>query len=75
MKKRSITGKALYQQIGPGFWGIVDKKGGEWRPINMPEQLKYEGREVTVEVVEVDDMSIFMWGKPVKIVSFSTATP
>lgn len=75
MKKHTITGTVRYQNIGPGFYGIIDKKGNEWRPVNMPEQLKYEGREVTVEVKEVDDMSIFMWGKPVKIISFSTVTP
>jgi len=75
MKKHTITGKIVFENIGPGVWGIVDNKGKEWRPINMPEQLKHKGQQVTVTVKEVDDMSIFMWGTPVKIVSFDTVTP
>lgn len=75
MGKHQITGKVVFEHIGPGVWGIVDKKGKEWRPVNMPEQLKHEGREVTVVAKEVDDMSIFMWGTAVKIISFETITP
>ena len=76
MKKLTITGKVRYQNLGTGFWGIIDNKGGEWRPVNMPEQLKYEGKEVTVEARIVDEeVSIFMWGTPVKITSFQTMTP
>lgn len=76
MKKLKIKGKVVYQNLGTGFWGIIDEKGNEWRPVNMPEQLKYEGKEVTVEIREVDeDVSIFMWGTPVKITSFQTMTP
>ncbi len=70
-----ITGKVVYQNIGAGFWGIIDNKGNEWRPVNMPEQLKHEGEQVTVEAKEVDEMSVFMWGTPVKITSFTTITP
>lgn len=59
--------------LGTGFWGIIDLKGREWRPVNMPEQLKEEGKQVSVTVSEVEeDISVFMWGKAVKIVSFST---
>ena len=70
MKK--ITGKVAHLQLGTGFWGIIDDNGQEWRPVNMPEQLKVEGKQVTVAVKEVDDMSVFMWGTPVRIVSFHT---
>lgn len=70
-----ITGKAHYQNIGPGFWGIIDSKGNEWRPVNMPEQLKYEGAKVEITAHEIDEgMSIFMWGKPVHITAFSTVS-
>jgi hypothetical protein len=70
-----ITGKVVYQNIGTGFWGIVDKQGNEWRPVNMPEQLKHEGHQVSVVAKEVDEMSVFMWGTAVEIVSFQTVTP
>ena len=72
MKKLKITGKARYQNLGTGFWGIIGKDGREWRPVNMPEQLKKEGKEVSVTIKEVDEMSIFMWGTPVRILSFTT---
>jgi hypothetical protein len=38
----------------------------------MPEQLKKEGKQVTITAHEVDEMSIFMWGTPVEIVRFHT---
>ena len=76
MKKFNITGTARYQNLGTGFWGIIGKNGKEWRPVNMPEQLKYEGKEVKLTAVEAEeDVSIFMWGTPVKVISFETVGP
>jgi hypothetical protein len=73
MKTKRIKGKVCWQSLGTGFWGIIDLKGGEWRPVNMPEQLKQEGKQVTVTAkVEEEDASIFMWGKSIRIVSFTT---
>ncbi|MCB0657992.1 MAG: hypothetical protein KDC57_17725 [Saprospiraceae bacterium] len=73
MKRFDIIGKAAKQKIGTGFWGIVDDEGNHWRPINMPDQLKVEGATVHCTVVEAkEDMSIFMWGTPVHIISFHT---
>lgn len=74
--KQKIKGKVVYQNLGTGFWGIVDSKGNEYRPINMPEQLKSEGKQVEVVVKSVEEgASIFMWGTPVKVVSFETFMP
>jgi hypothetical protein len=76
MKKQSLEGKVIRVAVGPGCWGIVDAKGNEWRPVNMPEQLKFENRTVKVTVEEADEeFDIFMWGTPVKIVSFHTVMP
>jgi len=73
MKMLHINGKVVYQNLGTGFWGIIDSKGNEWRPVNMPDQLKYEGKQVKIVANKVEEgMSIFMWGEPVKIVSFNT---
>lgn len=72
MRKILISGHAVKKNIGPGFWGIIDISGTEYRPINMPEQLKIEGAPVEAIVVEaVEDISIFMWGKPIHILSFT----
>lgn len=71
-----IKGKVVYQKLEGGFWGIVDEAGRQWRPVNMPEQLKMDGKEVEVKAEEAEeDMSIFMWGTPVRILSFQTFTP
>ena len=73
MDRKKIKGKVVYQNLESGFWGIVDGEGNQWRPIEMPEQLKVEGKEVSLLIQEADEAaSLFMWGTPVKILSFST---
>ncbi len=73
MKSKKITGTVRYQNIASGFWGIIDEDGHEWRPVNMPEQLKQEGKKVTVTIKEVAEFaSIFMWGTAVDVLSFTT---
>ena len=70
---KTIKGTVVYKNIGPGCWGIVDDNGGEWRPVNMPSQLRKEGRVAIVRASVIDEgFSIFMWGTPVKIVGFNT---
>lgn len=69
----NIKGQAFQKEIGPGAWGIVTQDGIEYRPVNMPEQLKHDGAEVTCAVIEIaEEISIHMWGIPVEIVSFHT---
>jgi hypothetical protein len=71
--KIHITGKAVFKKVGPGFWGIEDNVGEKWRPVNMPEQLKQEGAKIRCIAEKIDnDVSIFMWGVPIRIVSFHT---
>ena len=66
----------VYQNLGMGCWGIVDSRGKEFRPINMPEQLKTVGAEVEVVARDAnEDVSMIMWGEPVRILSFSTLQP
>lgn len=68
-----ITGKVVYQNLGMGCWGIVSDNGKEYRPVNMPEQLKTVGAEVVVSASSVnEEVSMFMWGEPVKITGFET---
>lgn len=76
MKTYKIEGKVVQVAVGPGCWGIIDHQGREWRPINMPEQLKYPDKVVRVEIEEAEDtFDIFMWGIPVRIVSFENMMP
>ena len=67
-----ITGKVTKVNIGPGCWGIITNSGKEYRVVNMPQQLKDEGKTVTVTVRPVDEMSIFQWGEAVKVTTFET---
>ena len=68
-----IDGTAKYIDLGTGFWGIITDDGQEIRPINMPEQLKIEGKRVQLTIKEVEEgFSLFMWGTPVELVTFHT---
>ena len=69
---KKLVGTVKYIDLGTGFWGIIDKSGKEWLPINMPEQLKHEGKEVTCRVIPYDGFTTHMWGEAVKVVSFQT---
>ncbi len=72
---KSIKGKVSFQNIETGFWGIIDDAGNKWMIIEMPEQLKYDGKSVEVMIEPIDAMSMMMWGTPAKIVGFSTVAP
>ncbi len=76
MKKHRIEGKVIHVNVGPGCWGIVDQSGREWRPVNMPEQLKHQDKNVQVVLEEVEEeFDIFMWGTPARVLSFGTFGP
>lgn len=64
-----ITGTVKYQNIEMGFWGIIGHDGKKYLPINLPEHLKQEGKEVFLTVKKVKDgVSMMMWGTMVEIV-------
>lgn len=65
----TITGTVKYQDIEMGFWGIIGHDGKKWLPVNLPEHLKKEGKEVYLKVKKVKDgVSMMMWGTMVEIV-------
>lgn len=68
-----IKGTVKYLKLESGFWGIKSDDGDKYIPMNMPNQLKTEGRQVEVEVDLIENMSgMHMWGEYVKITSFET---
>lgn len=72
MAKR-ISGKVVYNTFSGGFWGIVGDNGKEYRPVHMPNQLKKKGARADVVIRKArEEVSIFMWGEAVEIISFST---
>lgn len=70
--KYQIKGKVVFEDMSGGFWGIIGENGKQYLPVNMPEQLKVKGAQVELSVEDSDQGSIFMWGSPVKILSFHT---
>ncbi len=68
-----IKGTVRHVDLGTGFWGIESFDGDKYMPVNMPEQLKTEGRHVEVNAEAVDEMAgLHQWGRIVKITSFET---
>ncbi len=72
MKKFRIKGKVVHQDLEGGFWGIVGQDGRQWLPVNMPEQLKEEGKKVSLTVKETETVGFQMWGTPIQVLSFHT---
>lgn len=69
MEHFQIKGRVVFQNLGTGFWGIVDADERKWRPLTMPHELQKEGLEVEVTVEKAaESVSLFMWGTAVKIV-------
>jgi hypothetical protein len=67
-----ITGKVVFISVEGGAYGIIDKNGKKYLPINMPNQLKKDGAQVICSVRPAVVVSMFMWGEPVYINSFET---
>lgn len=74
MKTIRIEGKIVYMPIEGGFWGVIDDKGNEWLPMDMPDELKKDGLMVILEVRKIKDaFSIYNWGMPVEILASQLA--
>jgi hypothetical protein len=70
-KSIRISGKVVYKDLEGGFWGIISDQ--DYLPINFPEQLKSNGSTVDCYIlIDEDIMTMYSWGTPCHIVSFST---
>lgn len=67
-----IKGTVSFQNLEMGFWGIIEDDGTKWMIVNMPEQLKKEGKKVSVTLRPIEAMSFSMWGTPARIIRFET---
>ena len=68
-----IKGTIKHIKLETEFWGIESEDGKKYIPVNMPEQLKSDGRKIEVEADPVKNMSgLNMWGDYVKVTSFET---
>ena len=74
-KFNKISGKVVFQDLESGFWSIIGPDGEKFLPVNMPNQLKKNGCRVTITYEQSQAISIFMWGTPIKVISFHTLNP
>ncbi|WP_236980664.1 hypothetical protein [Membranihabitans maritimus] len=70
---KEITATVVFNHFEGGFWGLIDKDKNKYVPVNMPEQLKVEGKTSVIVISERPDVTgIQMWGAYVEIISFNT---
>lgn len=62
-----IKGKVTFQNIGPGIWGILGDNGEKYQPIKLAKKYQKEGLFVQCEADLLEGVSVFMWGKLIKI--------
>lgn len=67
-----IKAKVKFINIEGGFWGLETDSGGQYFPINLPEQLKIDNSKISCGIKYVDMFNAYMWGECVEIISFTT---
>lgn len=54
-----------------GFYGLVTEDGRNLDPVNLPKEFQQDGLRLEVRVVPLrNQVSIHMWGTPVRILEF-----
>ena len=72
----NFTGLVVYQDIEGGFYGITDKDGHKYEPVNLPGDLKIDGLGVVVTAEPVPGTaSTRMWGTMIRIVEIKRIIP
>jgi len=73
---RWIKGTVKKIDLATGFYGVITESGEEIRPVNFPNQLKHEGKKVSLLIEPAnEEFSMFMWGTAVKVRGFKTVFP
>ncbi len=68
-----ITGTIHYSDLEGGHWIIKSQDGTSYIPIEVPEQLKYDGAHVKVSATKIEGaFSMMMTGELIRIISFTT---
>ena len=69
---KHVTGTITYVDLEGGFWGIKTNTNN-YLPLEMPDQLKYDGLETSCALFILEDvMTMNNWGIPCKLISFKT---
>lgn len=71
-----IIGTMQYQPLSGGFWGLIGLDGQQWRLKETPLAIQVNGLKVKVKAILLPNgPSIFMWGKPIQVLSFELYNP
>ena len=65
----NISVHLSYYDFEGGFWGMIDKNGNQWLPLNLDDDWISQGNIEVVVSFSVDDniFSLVNWGTPVMI--------
>lgn len=70
----TIRGTIRYIDLEGGFYGIVTDSGDQFLPENLGDEWQKDGLQVLADVVPGSSgVSIFMWGKDIRILSIRKA--
>ena len=68
---QTVTGTVRYIDVEGGFYGIVTDDGQKLDPVNLPREFRKDGLRIQAQVEPVQQqVSIRMWGTPVRIIEF-----
>jgi len=63
---------SIYVALEGGFWGLEDKAGNQYMPVNFPEQLKQKNKTFKVSFIPMEGMMSFaQWGTLIEITGFA----
>lgn len=63
-----ISGIVVFEDVEGGVWGIVGDDGMRYQVMNeLPASVKEPGLHVDAEAEPSDAVTIFQWGRPVRI--------
>ncbi len=65
-----VSGIVVFEDIEGGVWGIVGDDGVRYQVMNeLPQKVREPGQHVEAEIEPSNAVTIFQWGRPVKVVS------
>lgn len=65
-----VSGIVVYEDVEGGIWGIVGDDGVRYQLMNdLPKDVREPGLQVTAEVEPASAVTVFQWGRPVKVLT------
>ena len=69
-----ISGTVVFEDLEGGVWGIVGDDGIRYQVMNeLPAGLRDAGLHIEAEIEPSSAVTIFQWGRPVKVLRARSA--